>query len=330
VQPPDFKNTKRSELHYIQAVGKHCPNLIQEYVTADERGPFDDLEKAFDHDESFSNIFHYMDDALREAAARKNIGILYSGFGGDFLVSKKGSEVIYRAVNHLRLRTAWQLMKKMRARQHKNFFNLLRSEYITYTPAARFYRKSTYLRIEDYLQPALLKKHKWYETTTNKGTAKVINSGKAGEWVGMQDSSNAFYGISTATPLFDKNIAELLTDIPEEYFVHEGLKRSVIRVAMEGILPPEIQWRTTKSPFVVNYEDRIIKHAPRFRDIFASTPVLGNYIRTGAATQLMQDIVSGKPITLRTELRYNRAGLLVTAALLLLYVENKKYHFSFD
>jgi asparagine synthase (glutamine-hydrolysing) len=330
VQPAAFKNAKRSERHYIEAVGKHCPNLVQEYVTAEERGPFDDLEKAFDHDESFSNIFHYMDDALRQAAAKKNVGILYSGFGGDFLVSKKGSEVIYRAVNDLRFRTAWQLLKKMRSKQDKSLWNVLRSEYITYTPAARFYRKSTYLRIEDYLQPGLLKRQKWYDTTTNEGTARVISSGKAGEWVGMQDNSNAFYGISTATPLFDKNIAELLTDIPEEYFVHEGLKRSVIRVAMEGILPKEIQWRTTKSPFVVNYEDRIIRHSPRFRDIFSSTPVLQRYIRTEAASQLMDDIVLNKPINLRTELRYNRAGLLVSAAVLLLYVENKKYHFSFD
>jgi asparagine synthase (glutamine-hydrolysing) len=330
VQPPDFTNTKRSELHYIDIIGKHCPNLIQEYVTAEERGPFENLEKAFNLDESFSNIFHYMDAALREAAAKKNIGILYSGFGGDFLVSKKGSDGIYHAINSGRFGTAYRLIKKTMERQNLGFINVLRSSYITYTFPARWYRKSSYLKIDDYLQPALLSKHHWFDSTTQEGTARIISSGKPSEWMAMHDNSQEFYGYATATPLFDRHIAELLTDIPGEYFLHEGMKRSIIRAAMDGILPKEIQWRSTKSPFVVNYEDRIIKHSPRYRDIFSASPVLQKYIRTGAAKQLIEDVISNKPMSLRTELRYNRTGLLVMAALLLLYVENKKYDFSFD
>jgi hypothetical protein len=35
--------------------------------------------------------------------------------------------------------------------------------------------------------------------------------------------------------------------------VHDGYPRYPIRGALEGILPPRIQWRTTKAPFSPDY-----------------------------------------------------------------------------
>jgi len=58
------------------------------------------------------------------------------------------------------------------------------------------------------------------------------------------------------SPLFDKRILEFCLAMPVDMDVREGYQRYPIRAALDGILPPRIQWRTGKTPYSPDYFNR--------------------------------------------------------------------------
>ncbi len=56
----------------------------------------------------------------------------------------------------------------------------------------------------------------------------------------------ARFGMAFSFPLLNRKVVEFALSLPPTWHVHKGWKRSVYRDAMDGILPPSIQWRHTK------------------------------------------------------------------------------------
>ena len=63
----------------------------------------------------------------------------------------------------------------------------------------------------------------------------------------MLDQDSSIFGIDTRHPFYDKRLVEFCYAIPTEMKIKFGWSRLVCRIAMDGILPEEIQWRSTKS-----------------------------------------------------------------------------------
>jgi asparagine synthase (glutamine-hydrolysing) len=60
----------------------------------------------------------------------------------------------------------------------------------------------------------------------------------------------ARYGMAFAFPLLDRRVVEFALSLPSSWHLREGWKRRPFRDAMQGILPPLIQWRHGKlTPF---------------------------------------------------------------------------------
>jgi asparagine synthase (glutamine-hydrolysing) len=85
------------------------------------------------------------------------------------------------------------------------------------------------------------------------------------------DRDSAAFCCETRYPFLDKRVAEFCLSLPPSQKLSNGWTRVVIRRAMEGIIPLEVQWRCTKSNLGVNPEhglrtyeraafDRIIEH----------------------------------------------------------------------
>lgn len=55
------------------------------------------------------------------------------------------------------------------------------------------------------------------------------------------------YNLEPAYPFFDRRLMEFCMGLPDEQRFHDGWTRIVMRRALEGILPPAIQWRAAKS-----------------------------------------------------------------------------------
>lgn len=64
------------------------------------------------------------------------------------------------------------------------------------------------------------------------------------------DKAAAASGTEGRYPLWDKRLVEFCLALPARHRLRAGWSRLVIRRALEGVLPPEVQWRTTKNNFM--------------------------------------------------------------------------------
>ncbi|HEX4470308.1 MAG TPA: lasso peptide isopeptide bond-forming cyclase [Gemmatimonadaceae bacterium] len=103
----------------------------------------------------------------------------------------------------------------------------------------------------------------------------------------VADKSAAAFGVEPRYPFFDRRLIEFCVGLPEEQKFDKGWPRLLFRRAMEGILPPEIQWRSWKANLSPNFQRR-------FRDVdFASrvaigSPALARYVRTDRLRDLAE------------------------------------------
>ena len=63
----------------------------------------------------------------------------------------------------------------------------------------------------------------------------------------MIDRATALCGIEARFPFWDKRLVEFCLALPPEQKLHQGWSRWVLRKALDGVLPSEIQWRPGKS-----------------------------------------------------------------------------------
>jgi asparagine synthase (glutamine-hydrolysing) len=61
------------------------------------------------------------------------------------------------------------------------------------------------------------------------------------------------FSIEARYPFFDRRLVEFCLALPSDQKLSNGWTRIVMRRAMEGILPPEIQWRFTKADLSPNF-----------------------------------------------------------------------------
>ena len=267
--PDGHEGIERDERKYIALMGNHIKNLDQTYVEASEAGPFSNLERTFAVDETFPNVFHYMDQAIYAAAKEKCIGVFLSGYGGDFIVSGKGNEVIYELTKQFRLGEAMRLLQQLKHHEERRYFALFKSELFRHTAMGKFLisyrnRKKTDWQRFSMLDQEFYSRHKQHIVIDDISHPVLymldyINSGRMGRVMSMWANRSGAYQMDTGAPMFGKAINEFMFDVPIEQYLKGGSRRSLIRRAMEGILPPEIQRRNDKQPYTPDFHARIIK-----------------------------------------------------------------------
>jgi asparagine synthase (glutamine-hydrolysing) len=95
----------------------------------------------------------------------------------------------------------------------------------------------------------------------------------------VADKSTAAFAVEARYPFFDRRLIEFCVGLPEEQKFDNGWPRLLFRRAMEGILPPDIQWRSSKANLSPNFQRR-------FRDVdFAShfptrSSAVARYVRS--------------------------------------------------
>jgi asparagine synthase (glutamine-hydrolysing) len=69
----------------------------------------------------------------------------------------------------------------------------------------------------------------------------------------LSDRAAAAFSIEARYPFFDRRLVELSLSIPAAQKLAGGWPRLILRQAMQGVLPPEVQWRFTKSDLSPNF-----------------------------------------------------------------------------
>lgn len=267
VLPLGHVGVEKDERHYIEIVGRHCPNIIQTYVEALDVGPFSSLTEAFEIEESFPNTFFYMNRALLEAAAAKNVRTLYTGFGGDFWLSWKGSSVVYQLMRQARYSTAFRLIRQFSDAEGQSVFRTFRSMCLAQTAWYKKVRsivKKEPINWQEYNCLQQFFKNTYssrLNVDDNRFNAEevqdLVNMGRIGRLTSKFYNRNGAFTMDSSVPLFDKDVFELLGDMPISLFVKGGRRRSLIRNVMDGINPLEINLRMDKLPYAPGYVNRI-------------------------------------------------------------------------
>lgn len=69
----------------------------------------------------------------------------------------------------------------------------------------------------------------------------------------IADKAAAAHGVEPRYPFFDRRLLELCIALPASQKLRDGWSRSILRRAMQGVLPPEIQWRNSKANLSPNF-----------------------------------------------------------------------------
>jgi asparagine synthase (glutamine-hydrolysing) len=98
-----------------------------------------------------------------------------------------------------------------------------------------------------------------------------VNSARLQELLEEWACRAAAVALEPRYPLLDKRLIEFCVRVPPGQHVQGGYTRSLIRRAMEGVLPSEVQWRTTKEPFTPDYHRRVLSTKQQLIDFLRET-----------------------------------------------------------
>ncbi|MER8895061.1 lasso peptide isopeptide bond-forming cyclase [Mesorhizobium sp. M0676] len=87
------------------------------------------------------------------------------------------------------------------------------------------------------------------ETLTHRW---LLSNGMVPHAFEVLDKAAANFGVEPRYPFWDKPLVEFCLALPGAEKLNRGFGRSVLRRAMEGILPPAVQWRRDKIDFTSN------------------------------------------------------------------------------
>ncbi|TIX07599.1 MAG: lasso peptide isopeptide bond-forming cyclase, partial [Mesorhizobium sp.] len=80
----------------------------------------------------------------------------------------------------------------------------------------------------------------------------ILSTGLVPHAFEVLDKAAANFGVEPRYPFWDKPLVEFCLALPGEEKLNRGFGRYVLRRAMDGILPPAVQWRRDKIDFTAN------------------------------------------------------------------------------
>ncbi len=253
VLPPDSPEQISDEREYINEF-QNWPGVRITYVTPPaEAGPFDALHEP----DRFSRTFNvtsrlYLYKSMQKVAAEKGLDLILDGCGGE--CGPTGHNRIYFL--ELAFSGKWlQLRRELTQFEAVEGISPLREI------GAHLLNLVSPLRNDHpflFLNPRFMREH---AVKTRPARIwpdhRLAQIATAREYLARKSSNvGAVRQIRHSYPLLDRRLLEFCVSAPGSLKIKDGYPRLMIRRAMEGILPPRIQWRTTKTAFSPDYRTR--------------------------------------------------------------------------
>jgi asparagine synthase (glutamine-hydrolysing) len=231
---------------------------------------------------------------LYEAARAGGVTVLLNGHGGDEVVSHG-----FRRLHELAHDGAWlELWREVGslAKAHGTPAWRPYAEFLlAYGPAQRLrgLRRAATRALagsgvrplwpawRTFIDPALARRaelrERWETAATAPGPARTsealhhrwqLSSGLAAHAFEVLDKTAAHFQIEPRYPFWDRPLVEFCLSMPSDAKLKRGWSRLVLRRAMEGILPPAVQWRRDKVDFKPSLSAGIARfHQPLVDDL---------------------------------------------------------------
>ena len=250
VLPDETRDRFSDEREYADEF-RSWPNVELKYVTAAGRGPFDLLHEPNRFSScALRNSRVFLIEECEKAAMNAGARSLLWGTGGEFGVTSWSS----RYYLDLAVRCQWfALARELKVRRtFRNYSSLhrLTGQFLN-TISPQRGNRPIILVARDF-------RREFHAAPAWKNRSPLQRSFQAAQiryWLSKHAIERG-QGVSLlpqALPFLDKRVLEFCLSLPASLNVHDGYPRSLIRKALDGILPPRIQWRTDKSPASPDY-----------------------------------------------------------------------------
>jgi asparagine synthase (glutamine-hydrolysing) len=267
------------ERQYIEAV-LASGVFKAHYVHADQLNPLMDLGTILGHtDEAFVAPNLYLHWALYAAAQQQHCRVFLDGIDGDTTVSHglgyfaelAGSgrwrrlmrEAVALAVtsgSYTCRRTVWEFgIRPLIPESAFRVRNLFRhQQQVGWGGEAAI--RSEFARRIGLMER--LRSQSLPERTPARTEREVHRRGLASALIPytleLADKSAAAFSLEARYPFFDRRLMEFCLALPPEQKLHAGWTRVIMRRAMAGILPQEVQWRRHKANLSPNFIRRFL------------------------------------------------------------------------
>jgi asparagine synthase (glutamine-hydrolysing) len=251
VLPDESRPRFSDERDYIDEF-RAWPNVNIKYVTAPGRGPFDTLNDPSQflvHPLLSPNV--YLLNECEKTAVEHGARSLLWGAAGELGVTSPASccyvdlAVSLRwptLVRELRGRRAYRNVSSLRvlARQVRALLQPIRrhSPGVLFTP--------DFVRAQKPQQPVRVSRSPDLRQQQVSGIRAWMS------WHALH-RGQGLSALPLSQPLVDKRVLEFCLALPTEMKVRDGYNRYPVRGALEGLLPPRIQWRIDKTAFSPDY-----------------------------------------------------------------------------
>ncbi|MBA3242462.1 MAG: asparagine synthase (glutamine-hydrolyzing) [Acidobacteria bacterium] len=283
-----------NEVSWMQAV-IDGGDIEANWMHGDTLSPFTDARRmAWHADHPAMAHNSYMELAMWRAAQEQGVRVMLTGMDGDTTVDHGYDDLTEYALRghwHRLYREASMLRVNIRASLHTRrhlmwyfgfrpivprcclqWFERLRPRVNPFTPSLRALPgtgKSSFIQ-DDFARRQGVESRldemaeTSYESRYRKNQRRITHWENI-DWAGftygleMLDSMSAAFEVEQRYPFFDRRLIEYCLALPLGQILRDGWTRSILRRAMEGILPPAVQWRPHKADLSANGKLKLVE-----------------------------------------------------------------------
>lgn len=277
------------EREYINTVIREN-SISPHFIVADSHGPYadiDDVLKIQDEPMTSSNV--YVNWLSYKAAKAKGVKVILDGYDGDTTIShglgyftelgyeKRWVKLISENIAYARRtgqpwrRSAWSWIwnfglnpwitkNKYASRVHNG---MQRVKAMTAAKPEAVFEGGAELNADfaQRVNSALLDKKKNIKLRTERDIHfwNLTDNGSHFSPLEILDYASGVFSVEMRYPFWDKRMIEFCLSLPPEQKIKKGWTRMIMRRAMDGILPREIQWRPGKTDQTAGYNYGLLK-----------------------------------------------------------------------
>jgi asparagine synthase (glutamine-hydrolysing) len=277
---PDPDN--QNEAEFIDEVINNTANLNPKFVYHSGLSFWEGMEDDFNKHFAPTWIYYYVDEAICRNYRAENVVRVLSGHPGDFTISNSTVNPFVYLLLTFRLRALLMLISKFHSVTGQSVLNIVKSKILLeLTPSFllniynKLKRRDSEQPIDLTLLPLLLtekevnrlsKKIYRYNSTSSlsrKELARNFWPDDIDLFEEDWDCRSSHYNFEVTYPFADRRLVEFMLRLPVEHLYTNGVRRGLMRKAMEDILPLKISERKDKRQYSPGHSIIFRKDADR-------------------------------------------------------------------
>ncbi len=231
------------------------PGVGIRYVTAVGGGPFDFIEDPYRFETALLRSSRlYLTEALDRAALETGADMLLDGEFGEYGPTNWGMGSYAELAFSGRWRALLRDMAAARYTGERSPLRELLSQVRAFIAPSRRFTPYVLLRrefVESADPDSCPRRPRWPNQRIEQQTVLLGLLARSPIRASVRN-----HRIRHSYPFLDRRVVEFSLSAPARYKIGNGYRRYLIRRALDGVLPPRIQWRTTKGPFSPDYFHR--------------------------------------------------------------------------